>query len=90
VGPTKEDVTNLQGVSYDANNVLVVRVKLPDVIRKLKVHKVSFRYIFARKAGRAYDYTITYFCELLKKKSSHLLNFPGGSETLSYGRQFES
>lgn len=81
------DAVNLRGVSYDANRVLVVRLKLPDVLRKPRVYKVPFLYIIAREAGLAYDYAVTYFCELLNQKSSHVLNFP--SEMLCYSRQLE-
>jgi hypothetical protein len=81
------DAVYLRGVSYDANRVLVVRQKLPDVLRKPRVYKVPFHYVVAREAGLAYDYAVTYFCELLNQKSSHLLNFP--SETLCYSWQLE-
>lgn len=54
----REDA-HYRGVSYDLNNVLVVRLRLPDVLRKLRVYKVPFRYAIAREAGLAYDYAIT-------------------------------
>jgi hypothetical protein len=85
-GSTKEEIS-LRGVSYDANNMLVVRLRLPYVLKKLRVYKVPFHYVLARKAGLAYDYAVTYFCKLLTQKCSHLLNFP--SETLCYSQQLE-
>jgi hypothetical protein len=81
------DVVNLRGVSYSADNVLVVRLKLPDLLWKPKVYKVPFHYAIAREAGLAYNYAVIYFCGLLNQKSSHMLNFP--SETLCYSRQLE-
>jgi hypothetical protein len=68
VDPSKEDVTDLQGMSYDANNVLVVRVKLPDVPKNLKSTRSLFHYIIAREAGLAYDYVVIYFDDSFASK----------------------